>query len=397
MRPSRGWTAPGTMRYCKWRRAGRVVESGDTRDLKSLGGARPGAGSSPAAANHALSLQHPASSPLARAEAHVIRPIGAASLPQALAARNSAFPAAWARPHALAPRRPPPPRPISSGPYTPNKGIARPHRGRTHGAAALPAAGRRPDRRGGFVPLPAGLLHGSRACARRRRPTSLSRATSSCAAAARCGPSSATGRRGPGCRSTPASSSPGPTAAWPCSKRGRTTASTAASTTCCPQLQNYAGRERVWIRRRCVPLTAEQSAALTAFAQTVEHKLRFALVRHVPASDAAAQPRPPPDRIPRRPARRARQLLLLGTGDGGVRRGRVARLRHDPAGGDVPAPTCSSAARTTPTSTGTSTCPNGTRRCAGRFGRGPRRPSAPSPTWTATRRRGFGERGASAP
>jgi hypothetical protein len=45
-----------------------------------------------------------------------------------------------------------------------------------------------------------------------------------------------------------------------------------------PQLQNYAGRERVWIRRRRVPLTAEQSAALTAFAQCVEGK-RFALVR----------------------------------------------------------------------------------------------------------------------
>jgi hypothetical protein len=47
-----------------------------------------------------------------------------------------------------------------------------------------------------------------------------------------------------------------------------------------PQLQNYAGHERVWIRQRRVPLTAEQSAALTAFAQVVEHK-RFALVRMI--------------------------------------------------------------------------------------------------------------------
>ncbi|HEX5269851.1 MAG TPA: hypothetical protein VFW33_05155 [Gemmataceae bacterium] len=45
-----------------------------------------------------------------------------------------------------------------------------------------------------------------------------------------------------------------------------------------PQLQNYAGRERVWIRRRRVPLTAEQSAALSDFARCVEGR-RFALVR----------------------------------------------------------------------------------------------------------------------
>jgi hypothetical protein len=44
------------------------------------------------------------------------------------------------------------------------------------------------------------------------------------------------------------------------------------------QLQNYAEHERVWIRRRCVPLTAEQSAALTAFALSVDGK-RFALWR----------------------------------------------------------------------------------------------------------------------
>jgi hypothetical protein len=45
-----------------------------------------------------------------------------------------------------------------------------------------------------------------------------------------------------------------------------------------PQLQNYADHERVWIRQRRVPLTAEQSAALTAFAERTEGK-RFALVR----------------------------------------------------------------------------------------------------------------------
>lgn len=44
-----------------------------------------------------------------------------------------------------------------------------------------------------------------------------------------------------------------------------------------PQLQGYAEHERVWIRRR-VPLTAEQSAALTDFAAAVEGK-RFALWR----------------------------------------------------------------------------------------------------------------------
>jgi hypothetical protein len=45
-----------------------------------------------------------------------------------------------------------------------------------------------------------------------------------------------------------------------------------------PQLQGYAEHERVWIRRRRVPLTAEQSAALTEFAVSVEGK-RFALWR----------------------------------------------------------------------------------------------------------------------
>lgn len=45
-----------------------------------------------------------------------------------------------------------------------------------------------------------------------------------------------------------------------------------------PELQSYAVRERVWIRRRRVPLTAEQSARLTAFARANEGK-RFALAR----------------------------------------------------------------------------------------------------------------------
>jgi hypothetical protein len=44
------------------------------------------------------------------------------------------------------------------------------------------------------------------------------------------------------------------------------------------QLQGYAEHERVWIRRRCVPLTPEQSAALTNFALSAEGK-RFALWR----------------------------------------------------------------------------------------------------------------------
>jgi hypothetical protein len=44
------------------------------------------------------------------------------------------------------------------------------------------------------------------------------------------------------------------------------------------QLQGYAEHERVWIRRRCVPLTCEQSAALTAFALAADGK-RFALWR----------------------------------------------------------------------------------------------------------------------
>jgi hypothetical protein len=45
-----------------------------------------------------------------------------------------------------------------------------------------------------------------------------------------------------------------------------------------PHLGEYAAAGKVWIRRRRVPLTAEQSAKLTAFALTAEGK-RFALVR----------------------------------------------------------------------------------------------------------------------
>ena len=45
-----------------------------------------------------------------------------------------------------------------------------------------------------------------------------------------------------------------------------------------PELHSYAGYERVWIRRRRVPLTPEQSTCLTAFA--VSHEgTRFALWR----------------------------------------------------------------------------------------------------------------------
>jgi hypothetical protein len=45
-----------------------------------------------------------------------------------------------------------------------------------------------------------------------------------------------------------------------------------------PELYSYSVEERVWIRRRCVPLTAEQSAALTEFALNADGK-RFALWR----------------------------------------------------------------------------------------------------------------------
>jgi hypothetical protein len=45
-----------------------------------------------------------------------------------------------------------------------------------------------------------------------------------------------------------------------------------------PHLASYAVRERVWIRRRTVPLTEEQSRRLTAFALAVEGR-RFAALR----------------------------------------------------------------------------------------------------------------------
>jgi hypothetical protein len=45
-----------------------------------------------------------------------------------------------------------------------------------------------------------------------------------------------------------------------------------------PHLKDYADIGRVWIRRRCVPLTPEQSARLTEFALAQEGK-RFALQR----------------------------------------------------------------------------------------------------------------------
>jgi hypothetical protein len=44
------------------------------------------------------------------------------------------------------------------------------------------------------------------------------------------------------------------------------------------ELQSYAAQERVWIRKRRVPLTPEQSNRLTAFAQAAEGK-RFAVIR----------------------------------------------------------------------------------------------------------------------
>ena len=45
-----------------------------------------------------------------------------------------------------------------------------------------------------------------------------------------------------------------------------------------PHLKEYADEGKVWIRKRCVPLTPEQSCALTAFALKVDGKL-FALQR----------------------------------------------------------------------------------------------------------------------
>jgi len=45
-----------------------------------------------------------------------------------------------------------------------------------------------------------------------------------------------------------------------------------------PHLKEYADTGRVWIRRRCVPLTPEQSCRLTAFAMAQDGK-RFALGR----------------------------------------------------------------------------------------------------------------------
>jgi hypothetical protein len=43
-------------------------------------------------------------------------------------------------------------------------------------------------------------------------------------------------------------------------------------------LQGYAVEDRVWIRRRCLPLTADQSCRLTAFALSADGK-RFAVAR----------------------------------------------------------------------------------------------------------------------
>ena len=46
----------------------------------------------------------------------------------------------------------------------------------------------------------------------------------------------------------------------------------------CEQLPTYVDHERVWIRRRCVPLTAAQSETLTCFAEATEGK-RYAVLR----------------------------------------------------------------------------------------------------------------------
>ena len=55
-----------------------------------------------------------------------------------------------------------------------------------------------------------------------------------------------------------------------------------------PHLKEYADVGMVWIRRRRVPLTPEQSAQLTAFAMAVEGKL-FALQRLGSAANALPQ------------------------------------------------------------------------------------------------------------
>jgi hypothetical protein len=47
-----------------------------------------------------------------------------------------------------------------------------------------------------------------------------------------------------------------------------------------PHLNSYAVEERVWIRKRCVPLTPDQSARLTAFALATDGK-PFAFIRMI--------------------------------------------------------------------------------------------------------------------
>ena len=216
----------------------------------------------------------------------------------------------------------------------------------------LPARRGRPGTGTGFVPLPARLLHRSRI----RCPAEPYTPQPGDIMLRLDTPSSGGSRttwRWPSTRTAPPSCSRAPTAPWPSSRPGRATRSGSRRWTAAPPGE-YAAIGRVWIRRRKVPLTPEQSCRLTAFAMAQDGK-RFALIR------LAAQLTPFRHRGPIRtkyvgkPRAATADLLLLRTG----LRSRASPPACSTRSGRGPPPptptTSSSAGRTTRSSTTTST------------------------------------------
>ena len=94
--------------------------------------------------------------------------------------------------------------------------------------------------------------------------------------------------------------------------------------------------DHVWVRRRRVPLTAGQSARLTAFVERQDGK-PFAVLRLMGQVTPFRSRGPAADLVRRRAERRSRRLVLFGVGRGVVRRGRPDGRRHRPPLGHLPA------------------------------------------------------------
>ena len=128
---------------------------------------------------------------------------------------------------------------------------------------------------------------------------------------------------GPGASTptAPPSCSRAPTGPWPSSKSGPNDTQWVEHPGLLPHLGEYEAIGRVWIRRRKVPLTPEQSCRLTEFAMAPG---RQALRPDPPrrATDPLPPPRADPHAVRRQAGRRPQELLLLRAGLRVVRRRR---------------------------------------------------------------------------